>query len=217
MDTPIGYAYLHGFSSSAQSRKGTALAAHLQARGVELHLLELNVPSFAQLTYSAALSVVDALSREHPEHQRWRLVGSSMGAYLAARWAELHPDRVDRLVLQCPGFDLPSRWPVLMGADAMARWKQEGSLPIPDANGQPVAVHWEFVEDAQSHPAFPEVPCPTTIIHGTRDTVVPIDGSRRYAATRDHVRLVEVDDDHQLTDSMPRIAAVVCEDFGIDA
>ena len=30
-----------------------------------------------------------------------------------ATWAELHPERVERMFLLCPGFDLPSRWPLL--------------------------------------------------------------------------------------------------------
>ena len=40
--------------------------------------------------------------------------------------------------------------------------------------------------------------CPTTIIHGREDAVVPIDSSRRYAGEHDHVKLIEVDDDHPL-------------------
>jgi len=48
---------------------------------------------------------------------------------------------------------------------------------------------------------------PTLIVHGRDDTTVPIDGSRRWAAGKRHVRLVEVDDGHELTVSLPRIAA----------
>lgn len=47
-------------------------------------------------------------------------------------------------------------------------------------------------------PAWPSVPCETLIIHGTRDPTVPIEGSRRYAAEHSGVRLVEVDDVHDL-------------------
>jgi pimeloyl-ACP methyl ester carboxylesterase len=31
------------------------------------------------------------------------LIGSSMGGYIAARYAELHPEQVAKLVLLCPG------------------------------------------------------------------------------------------------------------------
>jgi pimeloyl-ACP methyl ester carboxylesterase len=42
-------------------------------------------------------------------------------------------------------------------------------------------------------------PCPTIVVHGTGDDVIPIDVSRTFAAAHpDRVRLVEVDDDHGL-------------------
>lgn len=43
-------------------------------------------------------------------------------------------------------------------------------------------------------------PCPTVIIHGTRDEVIPIDVSRTFAANH-HVPLIEVDDTHGLADT----------------
>jgi pimeloyl-ACP methyl ester carboxylesterase len=42
----------------------------------------------------------------------------------------------------------------------------------------------------------------TTIIHGLRDDVVPIDASRRFAAGQDNVELIEVEDGHALIDSL---------------
>jgi pimeloyl-ACP methyl ester carboxylesterase len=41
---------------------------------------------------------------------------------------------------------------------------------------------------------------PVLLVHGTRDHIVDIEGSRRLARTGspDLVRLVEVDDDHRL-------------------
>jgi len=193
--------FLHGFASGPQSKKGNALREAFAARGVELTLPDLNAPDFAHLTYTASLAVIDAAAGDDPV----ALVGSSLGGYLAARWAQLHPDRVSRLVLLCPGFDMVERWPKLLGADAIARWRAHGVLTFPDGAGVPTAVHWDFITDALNHPPTPEVGCPTLILHGTGDEVVPIDSSRRYAATRDHVRLVELDDDHGLLGSVERI------------
>lgn len=50
---------------------------------------------------------------------------------------------------------------------------------------------------------------PTSIIHGTRDDVVPIETSRAFAAANPGVELVEVDDDHRLEASLPRIVDLV--------
>jgi pimeloyl-ACP methyl ester carboxylesterase len=50
-------------------------------------------------------------------------------------------------------------------------------------------------------------PCPTIVIHGTGDQVIPIAVSRRFAAGDDRVALVEVDDDHSLAGSLALIVA----------
>lgn len=210
------YAYLHGFASSPRSVKGLALERAFAARGLTLARPDLNRPSFALLDHDAMLAAVDEMDAQAPGGPPWRLVGSSLGGWLAARWAELHPARVDRLVLLCPAFDMNARWPTVLGADQMARWEREGGLSWPDAGGEPTDVHWGFFEGAGRHPPMPAVPCPTTILHGVRDELVPIEQSRRYAAARPHVRLIELDDDHALTDSIDRMVAEVLRAFEID-
>jgi pimeloyl-ACP methyl ester carboxylesterase len=207
------YAHMHGFASSPLSRKGTYLAKVFESVGIRMELPDLNRPSFSKLTYTSALSAMDEL--DNRKEARWRITGSSMGGYLAARWAELHPRRMDKLVLLCPGFNMGNRWPDLLGEETMERWKKEGSLAIPDAVGKPVAVHYAFIEEARKHPPWPEVPCPTLIVHGTRDETVPVENSRRYAASRPSVRLVEVDDDHALIGSLDLIVEETLNFFGI--
>jgi hypothetical protein len=46
---------------------------------------------------------------------------------------------------------------------------------------------------------------PTLIVHGVNDPVVDVELSRRFAAGKRHVRLVEVDDGHELAASLDRI------------
>lgn len=212
---PIRHAYLHGFASSNLATKGQALRRFYDEHATVLHTPNLNTPSFAELSYTGMLAGFDALDRELDEREgvrpgtaRWRLIGSSMGGYVAARWAQLHPERVDRLLLLCPAFDFVERWPALIGADNFERWREQGRFPLPDATGTPVEVHFGLIEDAMTHPARPELPCPATIIHGTRDRIVPISSSRDYVNDHANVRLVEVDDDHPLTASLPTIEAV---------
>ena len=212
--TEIRHAYLHGFASSSLAHKGQALRRFYAGHGLEFHTPDLNVPSFAELSYTSMLAALDELDRAFAsDGARWRFVGSSMGGYLAARWAMLHPERVDRLVLLCPAFDFVARWPKILGDENFERWRTQGHFPLPDKSGTPVEVHFGLVEDAMTHPARPDVPCPTTIIHGTRDTVVPIDSSRSYVEGRSHVRLIEVDDDHLLAGSLSVIEATALREL----
>ncbi|KIG12229.1 hypothetical protein DB30_01775 [Enhygromyxa salina] len=213
----VRHAYLHGFASSPQARKGQALRRYYAKQGLELHTPNLNAPSFAKLSYTGMLAALDELDREldltegvEPGSTRWRFVGSSMGGYLAARWASLHPERVDRLILLCPAFDFVERWPQILGQTGFDQWREQGSFALPDATGTPVSVHFGLVEDAMTHPARPVVSCPTTIIHGTNDVIVPLESSRRYVAEHPQpslVDLIEVDDDHSLAGSIPAIEA----------
>ncbi len=208
------YAYLHGFSSSPDGHKVGILRERFAEQGLHLERPALHRPSFEMLTYTASLEVLDEMDdvRDEP----WCLIGSSMGGYLAARWAELNPARVVKLLLLCPAFGLTERWPQLLGEEAFSRWKRDGSFGLPAPGGGVANVHWGFIEDARQHPAYPEVPCPTVIVHGRRDEVVPIEQSRRYAAERDHVVLHEVDDDHGLSGTVDVIDAVAREHFASD-
>ncbi len=204
------FAYLHGFASGPHSRKGVVLEAAFRAEGATLHLPDLCRPTFGTQTLTGALAAIDALVATSPDDARWCFIGSSLGGWLAARWAELHPTRAERLVLLCPGFDMVLRWPALLGADTIARWRTTGALPFKDAAGQWTPLHWGFVADAQQHPPVPIVPCPTLILHGTRDTVVPLAFSESYAAAHaDRVQLGVLDDAHDLGQSIPAIEAAV--------
>ncbi len=204
------YAYLHGFASGPLARKGLGLRQAFEDRGVQLSLPDLNRPSFAQLSHAAMLEAVDELTAAGGP---WRLVGSSLGGWVAARWAELHPERIDRLVLLCPGFGLGSRWSKLFSKVAMKRWEASGGHPFPDGAGELVDVHWGFYQESLRQPSLPEVPCRTLLIHGRSDQVVPIESSRRYAADRPHVELVEVEDDHPLSSSLDRVVTETARFF----
>lgn len=195
--TAYRYAYIHGFASSSESRKGLALAARFRDElGLELQRPDWNRPSFAALSFEGAIAALDELDADGGAP--WRFVGSSMGGYLSALWARRNPERVDRLALLCPGFAPAERWPEIFGEDALRRWEEQGYLEIPDARGAPTKVHFGLVKELGEIEARPAVPCSTIIIHGRQDEVVPIATSRAYAAANAKARLIEVDDDHSL-------------------
>ena len=71
-------------------------------------------------------------------------------------------------------------------------------------------VDFGFVEEAaridSKNGGWPDVRVPTLIVHGVHDDVVDIGLSREWARARRHVRLVEVDDGHELVRSIELIA-----------
>ena len=197
--------YLHGFASGPRSAKGVAFAEHFARRGITFDRLDLRVPSFEHLRLSA---MIEAAGRAigGPD-DRAVVVGSSLGGLTAARLAERDP-RVTRLVLMAPAFQLRARWEQILGP-AFAEWKRTGWREVLDYTTQrPARVDFGFIEDASTiDVGFPDVRVPTLILHGTRDDSVPIEHSRRFAAERPNVELIELDDGHELTASLPRLLA----------
>jgi uncharacterized protein len=188
--------YLHGFGSGPNSAKGVAFARRFSSTV----RLDLRVPSLEHLRLSAMIDTVRAAIAGP-----CALVGSSLGGLTAARVAERDP-RVERLVLLAPAFQLIERWRHQLGP-AWDDWQRTGWRTIHDfTTNQPARIDFGFAEDAlQVDVGFPDVRVPTLILHGLRDDVVPIDHARRFAAGRANVRMIELDDGHELIASVPRI------------
>jgi uncharacterized protein len=199
------FLYLHGFGSGPRSTKGVAFANHFAERGVTVERLDLRVPSLAHLRLSAMLDVTTRALGAPDD--RAVVFGSSLGGLTAARLAERDP-RVVALVLLAPAFQLVARWRATLGP-AWGEWQRTGWREVLDyTTGQPARVDYGFVEDvAAIDIGFPEVRVPTLILHGTRDDTVPVRHSRIFAAGRSNVRLVELDDGHELVASLPRLLA----------
>lgn len=215
----IQYAYIHGFASGPHAAKGQMLQESFKLAGMHLRLPNLNQPSFDKMTFTDALSELDRMHRVLVEQGDdivvWRLIGSSMGSYLAARWAELHPECVDRLLLLSPAFDFPSVIRGMAGESTMREWQAKGTWACPGPDGKLSQLHWNFVDDASRHPAEPRVLCPTLILHGRNDVLVPVGIAEKYANAHEGVDLVVVDDDHGLIKSMPLIIDLISHFFEI--
>ncbi len=197
--------YLHGFASGPRSRKGVAVAEHLARRSMHVERLDLRLPSLERLDFAAMVARTrDAIGGPL---DRALLIGSSLGGYTAAHVAEVDP-RVFALVLLAPAFGFGTRWRERLGLDGWQRWLDDGTLEVHDhATGGTAHVHADFARQMDSLPTEPDVRVPTLILHGVDDDVVPIERSRAFAASRHHVRLVELEDGHDLLATLPIILA----------
>jgi pimeloyl-ACP methyl ester carboxylesterase len=199
--------YLHGFASGASSYKGLAIAAHYAQRGVAIERLDLRIPSFERLRLRQMIaSVRTAIGGEN---DRAVLFGSSLGGLTACRVAEEDP-RVCALVLLAPAFRIMERWRERLGEAGWKAWQTTGWLDTLDYISKTMSrVDFGFAEEAaaldERSGGFPDVRVPTLIVHGVNDPVVDVALSRRFAEGKRHVRLVEVDDGHELAASLDRI------------
>ena len=213
------YLYLHGFASGPSSSKARAFVAWGKEHGVDVQALDLRAPSLEHLRFSAMKERVRAAIDAGGPNNRVVLVGSSLGGLTACRVAEDEP-RVTALFLMAPALHLAEQWRTRLGESAWARWRETDAFEVTDhVTNTKTTVDFRFAEElAELDRGDPDVRVPTCIVHGTRDDVVDIERSRLYVSARPHVRLVEVDDGHELTASVPRIlaeASTFLRPFGI--
>jgi pimeloyl-ACP methyl ester carboxylesterase len=138
--------------------------------------------------------------------------GSSLGGLTAARVAE-DDARVCALVLLAPAFRLAERWRARMSDAEWSAWQSSGWLAIHDyAENEPARVHFDFIRElAAADAGWPDVRVPTLIVHGRNDDTVDPQLSRDFARGKRWVHLMEVDDGHELTQSVDCIAEAATE------
>ncbi len=195
------FIYLHGFASSPASRKAAFFADKLREAGQHVEVPHLETNGFRNLTVTAQLAIIESLIVQEPV----RLIGSSMGGYLAALTLSRNP-LAERAVLLAPAFGFAERWGMRLGPEKMALWRETGYLEMMHyASGRPEPVGYGLIEDGLKYPAEPRFQQPAMIFHGTADDVVPASYSRDYIRQSPHVKLVELESGHELTDVMEDI------------
>ena len=200
---PLRVLYLHGFASSPASRKGQFFAAKFNSRAARLEIPDLAEGDFEHLTISRQLHLIERLLDGAPA----TLIGSSLGGYLAALYASHHAE-IHRLVLLAPAFDFCHLWLSGLGPEAVARWEQNGTMPVfHHARSGETALDFEFMRDAAHFPPFPHFVQPALLFHGNHDPVVPVQHSMAFAAAHPNVRLFRLDSGHELTDVLETIWA----------
>lgn len=196
--------YLHGFASGPRSAKARLMAGWAEAEGIPFVAPDLNGEGFVTLTVESQL----VLARRALATLGGPVVvvGSSLGGYLGSLLVE-EGAAVAGAVLMCPAFDFARRLARVLGKDAVAQWRKNGVMPVyHHAEGELRDVGVAILEEVGRHTAMPEMTVPCSIIHGINDVEVPIELSRLYAHDNPTtVTLHEVEDDHTLLQSLPRV------------
>ena len=198
--------YLHGFASSARSKKAVYLGERFASHGIALRCPDLNEPEFFSLTLTRML---DRLARDIATLDREPvvLIGSSFGAVVAIHAAARLADRIGRLVLLAPAVMFPKDADKVLGADRVAEWRRSGTLDVfHHGDGVMRPLNYAFYEDGLRYDATTaEVGQPVRVFQGVRDEAVDHRVVERWAALRPNVQLTLLEDDHQLLASLTTI------------
>lgn len=207
------YIYLHGFASGPGSTKARVFRERLAAAGCEVVVPALDEGDFTGLTVTRQLAVVRREVDRAPGPVR--LIGSSMGGYVAALFASREP-RVESLVLMAPAFELRARWVARYGPEKLAEWRRAGSLPtFHYAYGEERPIGYGLFEDLERHDPSPGVRVPALVFMGRRDDTVDPAAVERWARANPTARVVWLDSGHELTDQIETIWAESARFFGV--
>jgi pimeloyl-ACP methyl ester carboxylesterase len=189
-------AYLHGFASGPGSTKARFFGARLAAEGKTLAVPDL-APDFTHFTITSMVEIVERLVGDGPAV----LLGSSLGGWVATLIAARRPERIRALVLFAPAFGFAERWQARIGAEALARWRREGSMPVFHyGHGREVPLAVGLLDDAGRHDPEPDPRCPALVFAGRRDDAVPLACVEQFTAGRPERELVVFDTGHDLND-----------------
>jgi pimeloyl-ACP methyl ester carboxylesterase len=213
---PVTVFYLHGFASSAGSAKAAYVADRLREHGIALRCPDFNQPEFATLTLTR---MIDQLGSELLDARPATLIGSSLGGTLAILAADRFGPAVERLVLLAPAVMFAKPGHHLLPPERIEEWQRRGALPFFHyAFNDQRLLNFAFYEDSLQHDAFhAAMPQPTLIFQGLRDTSVDYRTVEAFATARTNVTLSLLDDEHQLTASLPQIWEGIADFLGLNA
>lgn len=176
-----GFVFLHGLGSVRNGEKSNALLAHAKANGRAFARFDfrghgessgtIGVVTMSELLVDAGL----VLDLQGPSI----LVGSSLGALVAAHLAASRPKDVRALALLAPAFGFLPR--MRKRLDAQGRMQT--------SEGMTFHVHERALQDADRHDerALPtKLPMPVFLAHGTEDELVPSQLSESFFAALPH-------------------------------
>ncbi len=190
--------YLHGFASGPSSSKATRFRNHFETRGVPLLVPDLEGGDFRNLTLSSQMNVIRDVFYKNPA-ERYGVIGSSMGGYLALLTAQLQP-LVRGLYLMCPGINFVSRWKERVNSEIhykhnipcliqVFNYRYNKIMEVNSSLFQD-GINWDLEKLDRR--------LPTRLVHGVHDEVVPVESSRAFHRDHPWVELIEPDSDHGL-------------------
>lgn len=192
------FIYLHGFASGPGSQKACIFKNNFDKFNLSITIPDLQQGDFENMTLTKQISLVQNIIDGNPGVDV-ALIGSSMGAYIAALIAETRKE-IKALYLMAPGFNFFNRWMENMG------WDKNSLFTTPDfiqvyhySYNREVSLNTNMFRDAVKWDSlFLTRNIPIRIVHGLHDETVSIQESRDFSGSRPWCQIKELDSDHGL-------------------
>lgn len=199
--------WLSGYCSVMNSTKATAISEwatenHIEMIRFDYSGLGKSDGDFASATLSEWLYEA-SLIYQHIQNRPTIIVGSSMGAWLALRLAEICSPKA--LLLIAPAVDFTHELLLKKLPEALLnQLHQQGYIALPSQYDIPaLEFHLPFIEDAEQHLVLNKTPVlqtAITMIHGKNDTDISLSLAQKAADHLLNTKLIIVEDgDHRLS------------------
>jgi pimeloyl-ACP methyl ester carboxylesterase len=207
--------FLHGFASDQSGEKALYLRDRVLSTGVAYTKFDFrghgkSDSTMRELTLSRMLEdcdeVVSPLIRQR---ERVVLIGSSMGACVAAWYAALNPGRIATCAMIAPAFNFVDSLLEQIGPDQAERWKEAGVMQFANHYCN-VELGYDLVRDWEQYPIAElerQYLTPSLVIHGTEDEILSYQHSLNFTLkSQADVDLILVKGgDHRLTDHKEKL------------
>lgn len=215
------WVHLHGFASNVWGSKIETLRNIFRERkNYSFFAMDMD---YEKHTTSEILNVLEALitgfSRKFGEIT---LCGSSHGGYVAVNYLRFKEiGNIKRVVLFAPSFETLALIVKELGRERVKDWLEGKEKLVFKEQDREIEVREDFATDIIKNRYeiiegekvnFPEKPpVDIIIVHGTKDEIVPVERSRLFTSKVKVKEYIEVEDDHQLSQSFGRIVNELLE------
>lgn len=207
--------FLHGFASDQSGEKAVYLRERVLSAGMAYTAFDFrghgkSSGAIRELTLSRLLEdcseVIYPLTRQY---ERVALIGSSMGACVAAWQAALNPDRIACAAMIAPAFNFVDSLLEQIGPDHTEKWKKAGAMQFTNHYCS-VELGYDLVRDWEQYPVAEltrQYVTPSLVIHGIEDEILDYQLSLEFTLkSRAEINLILVKGgDHRLTAHKERL------------
>lgn len=110
------------------------------------------------------------------------------------------------MIMLAPAFGFHDLWTAELGNERLRTWRENRTIPVFHyGEGKELPLAYDLMEDSAHFEAFPDVRQPGLIFHGIDDPVVPVAGSRSFAAHHPNIHLLEFRSGHELTNVLEQM------------